>query len=191
MKYIQISALQHYGFCERQYYLIYLENIWEENLYTSQGNNIHSNVDSGNIRKKNGSVYYGNILVSSSNHGIYGIVDEIKHMGIEYIPRDFKRGCKKIANCDRVQVCGYALCLEEMLNVQIKYGEIYYGKSRRKEIFEISDDIKQETIEVINKIRNNEFDINKPSNKSKCKNCSLYTRCLPKINEQLIKRYIG
>jgi CRISPR-associated exonuclease Cas4 len=42
---IPISVLQHYSFCPRQVAPIHLEQLWEENLYTTQGNVLHERVD--------------------------------------------------------------------------------------------------------------------------------------------------
>ena len=32
--YIMLSALQHYAYCPRQFALIHIEQVWDENLYT-------------------------------------------------------------------------------------------------------------------------------------------------------------
>lgn len=45
--YIAISALQHYVFCPRQCSLIWMENKWEDNMFTVQGTLFHKRVDSG------------------------------------------------------------------------------------------------------------------------------------------------
>jgi CRISPR-associated exonuclease Cas4 len=42
---IQLSALQHIVFCERQCALIHIEQIWDENLFTAEGRIMHDKVD--------------------------------------------------------------------------------------------------------------------------------------------------
>lgn len=42
---VPISALQHILFCERQYALIYIEQVWEENRFTAEGKVLHERVD--------------------------------------------------------------------------------------------------------------------------------------------------
>ena len=42
---IPISALQHYIYCPRQFALIHIEEIYEENVFTIQGNIVHKRVD--------------------------------------------------------------------------------------------------------------------------------------------------
>jgi CRISPR-associated exonuclease Cas4 len=41
---ILISALQHALFCDRQYALIHLEQVWEENRFTAEGRVLHERV---------------------------------------------------------------------------------------------------------------------------------------------------
>ena len=43
---IQLSAVQHVAFCERQCYLIHVEQIWSENFFTVSGSLSHQRVDS-------------------------------------------------------------------------------------------------------------------------------------------------
>jgi len=38
---IFISALQHYAYCPRQFALIHVEQVWEENYFTAHGNLLH------------------------------------------------------------------------------------------------------------------------------------------------------
>ena len=40
--YLQLSGLQHFVFCRRQWALIHIENQWQENLKTVEGNLLHS-----------------------------------------------------------------------------------------------------------------------------------------------------
>lgn len=42
---ILVSALNHYVYCPRRCFLVYVEQIWDENLYTLRGNAVHENVD--------------------------------------------------------------------------------------------------------------------------------------------------
>ena len=39
--YLMLSGLQHFVFCRRQWALIHIENLWEENLRTVEGNLMH------------------------------------------------------------------------------------------------------------------------------------------------------
>jgi CRISPR/Cas system-associated exonuclease Cas4 (RecB family) len=41
---IAISALQHYAYCPRQFALIHIEQVWEENRFTAEGRVLHERV---------------------------------------------------------------------------------------------------------------------------------------------------
>jgi CRISPR-associated exonuclease Cas4 len=43
-EFIQISALSHICYCERRYALIHLEQAWEENRFTAEGEVLHERV---------------------------------------------------------------------------------------------------------------------------------------------------
>ena len=42
--YLQLSGLQHFVFCRRQWALIHIENLWAENYRTADGTVMHENV---------------------------------------------------------------------------------------------------------------------------------------------------
>src|SRR5690606_12374216 len=47
-------------------------------------------------------------------------------------PIEYKRGRPKTNDCDRVQLCAQAICLEEMLGIEIAGGQLFYGTKRRR-----------------------------------------------------------
>lgn len=40
-EYLFISGIQHYNFCKRQWALLHIEQKWEENIKTVEGNIVH------------------------------------------------------------------------------------------------------------------------------------------------------
>ena len=48
---LMLSGIQHYMFCPRQWALIHIEQQWQENRLTVEGNLLHNNVDNS-IGKK-------------------------------------------------------------------------------------------------------------------------------------------
>jgi CRISPR-associated exonuclease Cas4 len=48
------------------------------------------------------------------------------------VPVEYKRGKPKAHRADEVQLCAQAMCLEEMLDVAISNGYVYYGEKRRR-----------------------------------------------------------
>ena len=47
-------------------------------------------------------------------------------------PVEYKKGSDQTKESDEVQLCGQALCLEEMLCCQIPEGSLFYGETRRR-----------------------------------------------------------
>ena len=127
---IQLSALQHLVFCERQCALIHIEQLWSENLFTAEGRIMHDKVDTANRESRgNIRIEYG-VPMRSLRLGLIGKADavEFHRNGDKWIPFpvEYKRGKPKGGNCDKVQLCAQALCLEEMMNVEIPVGVLFY-----------------------------------------------------------------
>ena len=187
---IQLSALQHLVFCERQCALIHIEQVWSENLFTAEGRIMHDKVDTAN-RESRGSIRieYG-VPMRSLRLGLIGQADvvEFHKTGDKWIPFpvEYKRGKPKIDDCDRVQVCAQALCLEEMLNVKISEGALFYGQTRRREDVIFDEKLRRETEEAAKKVHVLiESGITpKAEYSKKCKKCSLLELCLPKASSK-------
>lgn len=186
--YIPISALQHYVFCPRQCALIHNEGLWAENFLTAQANLLHRRVDSGEMETRKGIRYERAVLVSSERLQLVGKLDllEIHIDTNEWIPVEYKRGKSKSNNCDRVQLCAQALCLEEMKNIHIQKGAIWYAQTHHREEVILTSELRQETELVITSVKEMLVtgDLPKPSYRQSCKACSLSSQCLPKTLEK-------
>ena len=54
--FLQLSGIQHFEFCRRQWALAYIELQWQENVRTVEGKILHENAHDGKYeRKKRGS----------------------------------------------------------------------------------------------------------------------------------------
>ena len=129
---IQLSALQHLVFCERQCALIHIEQVWSENLFTAEGRIMHEKVDTANRESRgNIRIEYG-VPMRSLRLGLIGKADvvEFHKTGDKWIPFpvEYKRGKPKLDNSDKAQLCAQALCLEEMMNVGIPEGALFTGR---------------------------------------------------------------
>jgi CRISPR-associated exonuclease Cas4 len=189
---IQLSSLQHFVFCERQCALIHIEQLWDENLFTAEGRVMHDKVDTadrearGNIR-----IEYG-VPLRSLRLGLIGKADVVEFHKMEDgslipFPVEYKRGKPKMDDCDKVQLCAQAICLEEMLNAEIKKGALFYGSTRRREDVVFDEVLRLETEEVSKKVHAliESGTTPKPDYSKKCKKCSLYEICLPKMSRKV------
>lgn len=196
---IMISALTHYMYCPRRCALIHIEQLWEENLFTAEGRIMHDKVDTAN-RESRGSIRieYG-VPMRSLRLGLIGKADAVefhKPCPVMYLngngdkwipfPVEYKRGKSKLDNCDRVQLCAQAICLEEMLNTEIREGALFYGQTRRREDVVFDEKLRRETEEAAKKVHELiESGITpKAEYSAKCKKCSLVELCLPKASSK-------
>jgi CRISPR-associated exonuclease Cas4 len=93
-----------------------------------------------------------------------------------------------------IQLCAQAMCLEEMLHVEIDEGAIFYGKSMRRHGVIITDSLRKET-EHFTSLMHELIASTKtplPVYGKRCESCSLIGKCLPKkIEKQIsVKRYL-
>ena len=187
---IQLSALQHLVFCERQCALIHIEQLWSENLFTAEGRIMHDKVDTANRESRgNIRIEYG-VPMRSLRLGLIGKADVVefhKH-GEKWIPFpvEYKRGKPKSDNCDRVQLCAQAICLEEMMHVEIPAGALFYGQTRRREDVTFDEKLRTETEEAAKKVHELIASGITPKAEcsAKCKKCSLVELCLPKASRK-------
>lgn len=199
---IPISGLQHVIFCDRQFALIHLEQAWEDNQYTAEGDALHERVD--NVRHESRRLFrqeYG-MSVRSLELGIIGKCDLVEFYlepggGIaESNPVEFKRGRVKENNCDRVQLCAQALCIEEMVGVSITSGDLYYLGTHRRVSVELGPELRGITLQAIKKARviiNSGMTPGAIYIPSKCDRCSLIDICMPQSvgeNGKRVDRYI-
>ena len=205
---IQLSALQHLIFCERQCALIHVEQVWVENLFTAEGRIMHERVDTGNRESRgNIRIEYG-MPLRSLRLGLTGKADVVEfHLSSDESLSGSKSKAKwqpfpfglisekhKKDNCDKVQLCAQALCLEEMLNTEIQEGAIFYGKTRRRQDVEFDRALRLET-EKAAKRAHELIKAGKTPNpvySKKFDSCSFVGLCLPKTIEKnrSVKRYL-
>lgn len=193
---IPLSALQHFAFCPRQCALIHNEQAWADNYLTAQGNLLHKRVDSGEPETRNGTRFERAVMVSAVQLGLIGKLDLMeKELSTgKLTPIEYKKGKAKSDNWDKIQLCAQGLCLEEMTGKTVNEGYLWYWKTRKREYVAFDDKLRQETLDIINKVRLIFIsgDLPKPKYEKKCHACSLIDICNPKVIEQdYSARYIN
>jgi len=187
---IPISALQHYIYCPRQFALIHIEEIYEENIFTIDGNFVHERVDNADNYYNKQKECENSLPVWSDELGIYGVIDVVEfEEGIPF-PVEFKRGKKEDKLADDVQLMAQGFCLEAMFDKNIEKGAVFYNKSRRRREVSFTPELRNELFETVNIVQNLLYkkEVPPPVNDQRCRNCSLKRSCLPDI-EVKIKKY--
>lgn len=194
-EYLMLSGIQHFAFCRRQWALIHIEQQWEENERTMDGNLMHERVHDDSIREKRGNLVITRAMSVSSPHlGLSGECDAVEfhrdETGIpvvgmpglyRIVPVEYKRGAPKENDCDVLQLTAQAMCLEDMLCCEIEEGFLYYGETRHR-LRVLFDSSVRNRVELMARemhelYRRSQTPIVKRS--KACNACSLREICLP------------
>ncbi len=205
--FLQLSGIQHFAFCRRQWALAYIELQWQENVRTVEGRLLHENAHDAGIKEKRGNLITVRAMpVHSRELGISGECDVVEfhrseagvpisgHEGkYTVVPVEYKRGRPKASDIDALQVAAQALCLEEMLCCDIPCGAIYYGEIRHREKIEFTEELRrkvQDMFAEMHKYYSQKYTPKVKWSKS-CNACSLKDICLPVLNKKLsVKDYL-
>ncbi len=183
---IPISALTQYAYCPRRCALIHIEQMWEENKFTAEGRIMHEHVhDEGDESRGDVRIERG-VSMRSLQLGLIGKADVIGYHrqsdgSWQAFPVEYKRGKPKPDDSDKVQLCAQAMCLEEMLHVQISAGALFYGKTRRRLDVVFDESLRMETQDVAQKTHEliELGQTPKPIYAKRCESCSLLAQCMP------------
>lgn len=194
--YIQLSSLQHYVFCPRQCGLIHVGELWDENRFTAGGRVLHERVDSGEDDTRGDTHVVRSLNIYSKEYGLSGRADVVEFRNEQGLvipyPVEYKAGKPKLDNCDTVQLCAQALCLEEMLGITITEGAMFYGKTRHRLNVPLAAELREETKNIINAVHQLIKDRHIPEahKEKKCASCSLNDACMPQITGRKLNNYI-
>ena len=205
--YLMLSGIQHFAFCRRQWAMIHIEQQWAENYRTTAGELMHKKAhDADSFEKRGDLLIIRGMRISSRNLGLSGQCDVVEfhqdENGVSLfgydgkwkpIPVEYKRGTPKENNADELQLCAQAMCLEEMLQVYVQDGYLYYGENRRRSHVDFTDSLREEVrnaAKEMHELFQRGYTPNvKPT--KKCKACSLENLCLPKLQKTVkVRDYI-
>ena len=106
-------------------------------------------------------------------------------------PVEYKRGQPKKNNCDAVQLCAQAICLEESLGCANLEGALFYGTTKRRVVVRFDAELRAETTELARRFRalvDSEV-VPEPVASPRCPSCSLVDECLPDVRKSA-SRYL-
>lgn len=204
-EFLQLSGLQHFAFCRRQWALIHIEKQWAENFRTVDGSLLHKKAHDREFRESRGDrIITRSVSVFSAELGISGQCDVLEyHRSQEGIPLagyeglwkpypvEYKRGEGQAA--DALQLCAQAMCLETMLCCEIKAGALYYGETRHREQIIFTEELKaqvQKLLEEMHSLYRRGYTPKAKFTKS-CNACSLKEICLPKLpKRKMVSDYL-
>ena len=102
-------------------------------------------------------------------------------------PVEYKRGAPKEHDADALQLCGQAMCLEDMLLCAISEGSLYYGETRRRERVTFSPELRQRVETLLGEMQGYMDRGYTPKAKMTkgCNACSLKELCMPKAGRSM------
>lgn len=178
---IQLSALEHYSYCPRQCALIHIEQTFDENLYTLRGRAVHENVDIESSHMLEGVRYERSLPIWSKRLNLVGKADMVEFHGNVPYPVEYKSGKHRTGHHENLQLCAQAVCLEEMLEVKVEKGAIFWHASRERKEIVFTEDMRNRVQAVAAAVHRmiTERSIPPPVNDKRCRDCSLKESCLP------------
>lgn len=205
--YLLLSGIQHFMFCKRQWALIHIEQQWEENTRTIEGQHIHRHADDASRReKRKDKLIVRGMPIQSRKLGVSGICDVVEFIedknGIPlhgeqgtYLPYpiEYKRGKPKQGDEDVLQLTAQAICLEEMLLCEVNKGYFFYDEIKQRVPMEITADLKDKVKQVFIEMHTYYDRRYTPKVKigSFCKSCSLQHICLPRLmTKESVSHYL-
>jgi CRISPR-associated exonuclease Cas4 len=194
---LPLSGLAHIAFCERRWALVHLEQQWQDNRYTAEGNVLHETAHSGASESRPGALIRRTLPLRSFSLGLSGqadIVEFLPSSGPGAIPIKGRRGLwtpfpveyKRSRDRDgsiayRLQLCAQAMCMEEMLGATVPSGAIYDATTRRRQPVEFSEPVRVEVRRMAQRMHQLHSAGLTPGARliPACRKCSLVDRCLP------------
>lgn len=180
---VMISALNHYLYCPRRCALIHVEQFYQENVYTMRGKEVHEHVDESSSHLEAGVRVERALPIWSKRLNLVGKADVVEFHGDVPYPVEYKSGRHKEFQNDFLQLCAQAVCLEEMLNVKIDKGALYWHGSRERKEIALTASLKEQVEEIAEEVHRmlSEKRIPPPVNDERCRDCSLREACMPHV----------
>ena len=175
-----------------------MERQWAENARTAEGHVFHETAHHGPESEARGELLIlRGLRVASPSLRLGGICDVVEFhrspsgvslagregLWLPY-PVEYKKGSDQTRESDEVQLCGQALCLEDMLCCQIPEGSLFYGETRRRTRVAFDGTLRQRTLDLRHELLGYMDRGYTPGAKlhKGCNACSLRDICQPKLS---------
>lgn len=187
--------------------MIHIEQQWQENVKTIEGQHLHRKADQPFLREKRGDKLIVRAMpVKSEALQMTGICDvveftqdecgiEINHADGKYraSPVEYKRGKPKKGDEDVVQLAAQAICLEETLLCDIDAGYLYYEEIKRRVEVPLTAELKHQVRTIAAEMQDYYRRRHTPKVKTgpHCQSCSLQHVCMSELlSKRSVKSYI-
>lgn len=208
---LPISAVADFAYCPRRAALHQIERVWQDNVATAEGHNLHAHVHAGGAESRRTLRIARGLRIRSLRLGLAGIADVVEFRRMQDassgarlpgtasywrpFPVEYKRGILRRQESFRIQLCAQALCLEEMLRTKVPEGALFYGKSRRRLAVVFDAALRAQCATAAKGLHDliRSGVTPAPVHDKRCKACSVADLCMPKLTGTTgaVARYMG
>lgn len=191
---LPVRRLHNFLYCQRLFYLQWVEDLFVENADTAAGSSVHKRVDEpSHLRPQdldlNERSELRAVALYSERHGLSGIADLIENTEDGRELMDYKRGVarrdeygRRVAKeNDAVQLAAYALLLQEE-GIEIARASIYYAAEKKRVEVPLTDELFAKLLRVLEEARVlARSGVCPPPLRDdpRCLHCSAYAVCMP------------
>jgi CRISPR-associated protein Cas1 len=193
---IPVRALNQVTYCQRLYYLQYVDSVMVKNEHVEGGLFDHRRITDPDLahrtRKEGETLHTRSVALSSERLGLTGVLDLIEEKGGTAYPVETKHGSAprddggraEAWDNDAVQLCAQALLLEEQQGRPVPRGAIYYAGTKERVEVVFDEALRAKTRTAIDTVRQLSARDVPPEPlpaelRHRCHGCSLAPVCLP------------
>jgi CRISPR-associated exonuclease Cas4 len=202
--YLPLSYLNQLEYCERRFWLMFVQGEMEINAPVLDGILRHERAHTAGRGCEGDKEIRRRVYVYSEALRLAGFIDVLEEVNEQLVPVEYKRGRMGRWLSDHVQLCAQALCLEERLtndkltatgsrqNLTVaSHGYVFYFGNRRRERVEFTARLREHTWASVDRafalLEAGKMPSPTPK-RAKCRDCSLEPICLPREVSQLVNQ---
>jgi CRISPR-associated exonuclease Cas4 len=184
---VPLALLNQFVYCPRRAGLMAIDGVFAHNAYTLEGSFQHDRAHDGGEVSAAGVRVARALPLFNRRLGLVGKADIVEFRpsgdGEAPYPVEYKHGARHRWDNDDVQLCGQALCLEEMFGVSVPAGAVFHVASKRRREVLFDADLRKTTQEAVAGVRRL-LSVGVPPPAvlcPRCDGCSLRPACMPEV----------
>ena len=181
--YLPLSYLNQLEYCERRFWLMFVEGELAVNAPMLEGMLRHERAHQVGTERHGEEIVYRQVYVWSERLRVAGLADFVEEQDGRLQPVEHKRGRMGKWLNDHIQLCAQAMCLEERTGQPIEGGQIFYWGNRRREEVTFTPELRARVEASVRRAFALAEEGQRPAplrrKRAKCRDCSLEPICLP------------
>ncbi len=189
LDYLPLSYLNQLEYCERRFWLMFVEGEIAINAPMLEGIYRHEQTHQSGQEQRGELTTLRQVYVWSDRLRLVGLADCVEDEAGRLQPVEHKRGKMGKWLNDHIQLCAQAMCLEECTGQPVAGGQIFYWQNRRREQVEFTPELRTRTEATVQ----HAFALLEAGSmplptfqKARCKDCSIEPICLPREISRLV-----